>query len=40
MDSQSRLSILDLSESGTQPLQFCDRHWITYNAEIYNFVEL
>jgi len=25
---------------GNQPLQFRDRYWITYNAEIYNFVEL
>jgi asparagine synthase (glutamine-hydrolysing) len=35
-----RLSILDLSELGKQPMQFGDRYWITYNGEIYNFVEL
>ncbi|HVP14444.1 MAG TPA: asparagine synthase (glutamine-hydrolyzing) [Terriglobales bacterium] len=36
-----RLSILDLSPSGHGPM--CDstgRLWITYNGEIYNFVEL
>jgi asparagine synthase (glutamine-hydrolysing) len=36
-----RLSIVDLSPSGHQPM--CDsdgRLWITYNGEIYNYVEL
>jgi asparagine synthase (glutamine-hydrolysing) len=36
-----RLSILDLSPAGHQPM--CDGDaecWITYNGEIYNFVEL
>jgi asparagine synthase (glutamine-hydrolysing) len=36
-----RLSIIDLSESGHQPM--CDPHskvWITYNGEIYNYPEL
>lgn len=36
-----RLSIIDLSESGHQPL--CDRqgeYWITFNGEIYNYIEL
>lgn len=36
-----RLSIIDLSPSGHQPL--CDptkRYWITYNGEIYNYLEI
>ncbi len=36
-----RLSILDLSEKGKQPMSYGDgRHWITYNGEIYNFLEI
>jgi asparagine synthase (glutamine-hydrolysing) len=36
-----RLSILDLSESGHQPM--CDNNeklWISFNGEIYNYIEL
>lgn len=36
-----RLSIVDLSPAGHQPM--CDREgtcWITYNGEIYNYIEL
>lgn len=36
-----RLSILDLSETGHQPM--CDHsgnYWITFNGEIYNYLEL
>ena len=36
-----RLSILDLSESGRCPMSYADgRLWITYNGEIYNYLEL
>jgi asparagine synthase (glutamine-hydrolysing) len=35
-----RLSILDLSDSGRQPMKYGDDLWITYNGEIFNFVEL
>lgn len=36
-----RLSILDLSESGRQPMQLAGEPlWICFNGEIYNYVEL
>lgn len=35
-----RLSIIDLSASGHQPMVYRDRYWIVYNGEIYNFIEL
>ncbi|MCK9481423.1 MAG: asparagine synthase (glutamine-hydrolyzing) [Bacteroidia bacterium] len=38
---QRRLAILDLSESGKQPMSYADdRYWITYNGEIFNFPEI
>lgn len=37
----SRLSILDLSAAGTQPMASRDERWhLTFNGEIYNFREL
>jgi len=36
-----RLSIIDLSEAGAQPMQFKNsRYTITFNGEIYNYTEL
>lgn len=34
-----RLSILDLSSAGHQPFQW-NNLWVTYNGEVYNYVEL
>ncbi|NEP53522.1 MAG: asparagine synthase (glutamine-hydrolyzing), partial [Moorea sp. SIO3C2] len=39
--AHTRLSILDLSPAGHQPMSTPDgRYWITFNGEIYNFREL
>lgn len=36
-----RLSILDLSPAGHQPMSYLDdRYWIVFNGEIYNFIEI
>ena len=36
-----RLAIIDLSQAGLQPMATQDRTvWITYNGEIYNYIEL
>ena len=34
-----RLSIIDLSETGKQPMQF-EHLWITFNGEVYNYHEI
>jgi asparagine synthase (glutamine-hydrolysing) len=36
-----RLAILDTTDTGRQPMPYGDgRYWITFNGEIYNFLEL
>ncbi len=35
-----RLAIIDRSEAGTQPMEYLNRYVITYNGEIYNYLEL
>ena len=38
---QRRLSILDLSDSGKQPMSYANgRYWITYNGEVFNFEQI
>src|SRR5690349_8416850 len=39
--AHTRLSIIDLSTAGHQPMSTPDgRYWITFNGEIYNFRQL
>src|SRR5882757_788838 len=35
-----RLSIIDLSPAGAQPMHYLDRYTIIHNGEIYNYLEL
>ena len=39
--AHNRLSIIDLSDAGRQPMSSGDgRHWVVLNGEIYNYLEL
>jgi asparagine synthase (glutamine-hydrolysing) len=35
-----RLSILDISNAGHQPMSYLNRYWIVFNGEIYNYIEI
>lgn len=35
-----RLAIIDLTDTGRQPMEYTGRFWIAFNGEIYNFREL
>ncbi len=36
-----RLAVLDVSDRGRQPMSYAGgRYWLTFNGEIYNFIEL
>lgn len=35
-----RLRILDLSENGRQPMVYQDKVWLTFNGEVYNYLEI
>ncbi|MBS1589312.1 MAG: asparagine synthase (glutamine-hydrolyzing) [Bacteroidetes bacterium] len=35
-----RLSILDLSRDGHQPMHYLEKYVITYNGEVYNYLEI
>src|SRR5688572_2386052 len=35
-----RLSIIDLSNAGDQPMHYLERYTIIFNGEIYNYIEL
>lgn len=35
-----RLSIIDLSTQGHQPMQNKDNSWVVFNGEIYNYIEI
>lgn len=35
-----RLSIIDLSTAAAQPMAINERYWLSFNGEIYNYIEL
>jgi asparagine synthase (glutamine-hydrolysing) len=38
--AHKRLSIIDLTEKGSQPFHYLDRYSMVFNGEIYNYIEL
>ncbi len=40
MIGHRRLSIVDLTPAGHQPMAYRDRYWMVYNGEVYNYREL
>ncbi|MGB6450769.1 MAG: hypothetical protein WBE92_08465, partial [Steroidobacteraceae bacterium] len=38
--SHRRLAIIDLTDTGRQPMDYAGRFWITFNGEIYNYLDL
>jgi asparagine synthase (glutamine-hydrolysing) len=38
--AHARLSIIDLSDAGRQPMTYDGVRWLTFNGEIYNYLEL
>jgi asparagine synthase (glutamine-hydrolysing) len=38
--AHARLSIIDLSDAGRQPMSYDGVRWIVFNGEIYNYLEL
>lgn len=35
-----RLAIISTDESGHQPMSYNNRYWISYNGEVYNYIEI
>ena len=36
----ARLSVIDISDNGRQPMSTDGRYWIIFNGEVYNFLEI